>query len=230
MRAQSRDVRVQQNSVNKSPANPSVKIPFFAEVTDAMSDRMACHIKTVDGYELNNVPVLVNGGLVDGAPYGERSLPSIGDWVLVMFAGKYERMEVIVGTVVPYLTSEFQADAVNSTNKAFSLKLIEADKRLSDLKIFKSGTTFEVDENGSVVLETPSGTYVQIDEANDKVVVEDQHGNKFTLDSDGVEIDDTNGNNITMSSTGMKLIDKNSKDITMTSAGVSVNNGNLEVL
>lgn len=212
MRRQERDIQVYQNSVSKADNTSSRKVPFFAEVKDVFSDRMTCHVRTIDGYDLFNVPVLINGGEIDGAPYGERCLPTIGDWVLVTFGGKFERQEVIIGTIVPYLTNEFQEDAVNSSSKQFTKKLIEAGKELHDVRIFKSGTTWEVQEDGTVILEVPSGTYVRIDEANGKVEVVDQHGNTIVLDSTGTKIEDANGN-----------------DITMGVASVTIN-GNLEVL
>jgi hypothetical protein len=119
---------------------------------------------------------------------------------------------------------------VNSASKAYTLKLLETGKENTYRKIFKSGTTFEVGDDGTVTLETPSGTYVLLDEDNGIIKVEDQHGNVFTVDSNGVQITDANANKITMDNVGMKLEDKNGRDITMTSTSVKINGTNFEVL
>jgi hypothetical protein len=120
---------------------------------------------------------------------------------------------------------------VNSESKQFTKKLLEADKPLEDRYIFKSGTTVQIEEDGGVIIEVPSGTYIHIDEANGKILIEDQHGNKTTLDTDGVIIEDgeSTPNKITMSSSGIVIDDANGNDIAMESGKVTIN-GNLEVL
>ena len=140
------------------------------------------------------------------------------------------RKYAVLGTIVPYLTNEYNADAVNSANKQFTLKLLEKGKEKHDKKIFKSGTTLEVEEDGTITVETPTGAYVKIDEANEEMHIEDPHGNIVAINSDGIQLTDANGNDITADSSGMVLTDANGNDITMASAGVSINGGNLEVL
>ena len=107
---------------------------------------------------------------------------------------------------------EASQTAVDSGSKSHTLKLLETGKENAYRKIFKSGATFEAAEDGSIIIETPSGALIYLDETNSKLVVEDQHSNKFTLDAAGVIIEDTNGN-----------------DITMETGKVTIN-GNLEVL
>jgi len=215
MTSQRRDIRVAQESISSNERlygnKPSA--PFIAQVRKAYSDRMTCDITTPDGQLLDNIPVMTQGGLVDGEPYGEISLPAKDDYVRVTYATYGNRCKVIDGTVIPYLAAEFNEDAVNSVNKNFTTKVLEADKPLGYRRIFKSGTTIEIEEDGGIIIETPNGMYVKIDEANSKILIGDDQStpNTITLDSSGVLIEDTKGN-----------------DITMTTGKVTIN-GNLEV-
>jgi len=217
MRAQKEDIQVRQSALNfvkKSVTGGEAHAPFIAKVIQVHSDRMTCDIKTLDGATLANIPILTKGGLVDGEVYGEVCLPAIDDYVIVGYASYGQRHKVILGTILPYLVNEFVKDAVNSGSKQFTKKLLEADKPLGYRRIFKSGTTVQIEEDGGVIIETPSGMYVHIDEANSKIIISDAQGtpNVVTLDSNGVLIEDTKGN-----------------DITMTTGKVTIN-GNLEIL
>jgi hypothetical protein len=214
MKRQSRDIQVQQNAINtaRRMGGFSNYIPYIAKVLAVYSDRITCDLITVDGVELKNVPVLTKAGLIDGEPYGEIDLPAIGDYVSIMQIGTGERQRAIIGTFIPYLSNDFNADAVNSAGKAYTKKLMEEGKEKVFKKIFQGGTSFECDEDGTITVETPSGTYVRIDEAAGTVTITDQHGNSYIMDSSGVTTTDTNGN-----------------DVTMESGKVTIN-GNLEVL
>jgi hypothetical protein len=175
---------------------------------------MTCDITTPDGQLIDNIPVMTKAGLVDGEHYGEMCLPAVDDYVVVIQASYGSRHKIIVGTFIPYLTNEFSTkDAVNSTNKNFTKRVLEADKPLEYRRVFKSGATVQVEEDGGVIIETPSGFYIHFDEANSKILFGDDQGtpNTITLDSNGLLLEDTNGN-----------------DITMVSGKVTVN-GNLEV-
>jgi len=234
MRAQKEDIQVRQSALNfvkKSVTGGEAHAPFIAKVIQVHSDRMTCDIKTLDGATLANIPILTKGGLVDGEVYGEMCLPAIDDYVIVGYASYGQRHKAILGTILPYLVNEFTKDAVNSGSKQFTKKLFEADKPLEYRRIFKSGTTVQIEEDGGVIIEVPSGTYIHIDEANGKILIEDQHGNKTTLDADGVIIEDgeSTPNKITMSSSGIVIDDANGNDIAMESGKVTIN-GNLEVL
>lgn len=213
MRAQKEDVQVKQGALNFVRRTQGfMGNAMVAKVTNVYSDRMTCDIEMVDGGTLYNIPVLAKVGLKDGEVYGRMWLPAVDDYVIIMFGSGGNRFKVIVGTVSAYLTNEFVKDAVNSGSKQFTKKLLEEGKELHDILICKSGTTFEVEEDGTIIVEVPSGTYLKISEADSNIVIEDQHGNIFTLDSSGVIIEDANGN-----------------DITMASGKVTIN-GNLEVL
>jgi len=201
MRRQTRDIRVSQGAVGQAVNKDPMRYPFFARVTNTHADRMTCDIETVDKYVLINVPVLTKAGTVDEAPYGVMSLPVIDDWVLVIHAGPHARQEIIIGTFIPYLERSFNEAPVNSSSKAYSTALLEAGKELHDRYIFKSGASVEVEEDGSIVIETPSGAYVRIDETTNEILVVDQYDNKVTMDSSGMKLEDKNGNDITMGAT-----------------------------
>lgn len=208
------DVQVRQDGVGFAERGmvPMATAPFMAQVVQVYSDRMTCDVKTNDGQTLFNIPVLVKGGFVAGKPYGEIDLPAVDDYVIVFYAGFGMRQKAILGTILPYLVNEFNKDAVNSADKQFAKKVLEKDKPLEYRRVFKSGTTLQVEEDGRIVIETPDGTYVFVG-GDDKVVkLEDSHGNIITIDSAGMILEDKNGN-----------------DISMVSGKVTIN-GNLEVL
>lgn len=193
-KAQREDVQVRQgalNFINRTTMRGEAHTAFLAKVVQVYSDRMTCDIMTLDGASLRNIPILTKGGLVDGKVYGEVCLPAIDDYVIVSYASYGQRHKVIIGTILPYLVNEFTKDAVNSGSKQFTKLLLEADMPLGYRRIFKSGTTVQIEEDGGIIIETPSGTYFKISEADSEVVIEDQHGNNITMESGKVSI---NGN------------------------------------
>jgi len=214
-KAQHEDIQVRQGALNfikRTTMTGEAHTAFLAKVIQVYSDRMTCDIQTLDGAPLRNIPILTKGGLVDGEVYGEVCLPAIDDYVIVFYASYGQRHKVIIGTILPYLVNEFTKDAVNSGSKQFTKKLFDPDKPLEDRFIFKSGTTVQIEEDGGIIVETPSGTYFKISEADSKLIIEDQHGNISTWDSSGMLMEDTNGN-----------------DIAMVPGKVTIN-GNLEIL
>lgn len=225
---------------------------YIGEIITVYSEKNTCDVKSLrSGQTVRDIPVATKAGLISGEVYGELDMPEVGDLVIVWFIENRESLPVILGTVIPFLSSEYAEASqtpVNSSGKAYTLKLLETGKENAYRRIFKSGTTLEVDDDGSVTIEVPSGTYIRINETDDEIVIEDQHGNITTLDSDGEVIEDANGNTITMdsngviiedaqgtpnkitfSSSGVVIDDTNGNDITMTTAKVTIN-GNLEVL
>lgn len=217
MRKQKRDVQVEQSAVQfplRTTMAPHDRSAFIAQVIKVYSQRMTCDLKTSDGQVLPNISVETEAGVVDDAPYGTIDLPAINDYVIVDYASYGTRHKIIVGTVLPYLATEFSKAPVNSTNKQFATVMLEKNKPLEYKRIFKSGTSLLIEEDGTISVETPSGMFIHIDEANSKITVSDAQGtpNVLTLSSTGVLIEDINGN-----------------DITMASGKVTIN-GNLEVL
>lgn len=216
-RRQSRDVQVHQSAVSfprRTTMDPihNATVAFIARVLVAHSDRMTCDIETPDKQTLKNVPVMTKAGLVDGEHYGEMDLPAEDDYVIVISASYGANHEVIIGTFIPYLANEFGRDAVGSANKQFTLKVLEADVPLEYRRIFKAGVSVQIEEDGTITVEAPSGRYVKVDEANGAIHIEDPDGNAVELASSGISMTDANGNTVSMES------------------GKVVINGNLEVL
>jgi len=212
---QSNDIRVYQNAVgytDRQQRTPPNYVPFFAQVTSTYSERMACDILTLDGQEMNNIPVMTDCGLVGNEPYGTVDLPAVGDYVVVSYASYGNGHAVILGTIIPYLANAFIADAVNSAEKAYTKKLLEPGKPLGYRKIFKSGATVQVDEDGKIIVETPDGTSVVMGGDAKVLTLTDSFGNIVEMAAAGVEITDSNGNTFVMASSGVTI------------------NGNLEVL
>lgn len=245
---QSTDVRVYQGSLNyvANTSNPHIYMNFIAEVVATYSDRLACDIITPDGQTFRNVPMLTKTGLVDDKPYGEVDLPNVGDYVIVSHSSRGIRKRLIIGSFVPYLSNEYNDNAVNSDDKQFTKKLLEEDKENHYKRIFKSGTSVEVEEDGTIIVEVPSGTYIKIDEENAEIHIEDPNGNISIINEDGIDITDANDNHIVTSSDGIVVTDTNNNSVTMDSSGTVVEdsngnnitmgsssvtiNGNLEVL
>ena len=192
---QKEDVQVKQSGLNflkrSATAVAEVHTAFIAKVRDTHADRMTCDIETLDGGLIHNVPVLAKGGVIDDEPYGELDLPDPKDYVIVMFGGYGQRHKVVVGTVLPYLTNVFTKDAVNSSGKQFTTKILEAGKEKHYRRVFKSGASVEVEEDGTMIVETPSGLYIKLDESTGDIMFEDGNGNDIMMTTGKVTI---NGN------------------------------------
>lgn len=189
--------------------------PFFVEVTAVYSDRNTVDVIAPSKATYRNIPIIMqNGGLIDNEVHGTLDLPSIGDTVLLLFI--FGNLPVVLGKAYPYAKNAFQSGQtpVNSSNKAYTKKLLEAQKENTYRKIFKSGTTIEVQDDGSVVLETPSGKLFTINEDTGVVTI--------SGDTTSIEIDDDNSK-ITLTAGGCTTVMDDS-------AGKTTINGNLEVL
>jgi len=186
----------------------------LAEVLAVYSDRNTCDIKSLrTGGKHKDVPCLTKGGLIDDEVYGEIDLPAVGDRVILMFLEGRETLPMIVGFIFPFLYSKYASGTpVKSGSKAHTTTFFEENKPKTYKKIFKSGTTIEAKEDGSLVIETPGGNYIYINETDGELIIEDV----------------TNSNKITMDSSGMLLEDANGNDIAMVAGKVTIN-GNLEV-
>ena len=167
---------------------------YIAEVTAVYSERNTCDIISVKtNAPLRDVPILTKGGLIDDEVYGELDLPAVGDRVVVGYVDGREGMPVVLGFVIPYLFNYFAVEqtAVNSTTKTNSLTLLESGKPNLYRRIFKSGTSIEVAEDGSVFIETPDGSYLNIDATAGTFDLTDSSGNTFVSSGTTVTI---NGN------------------------------------
>lgn len=171
------------------------RAPFFAEVTGVNSDRMTCAIKSPDGSKHNNVPVLTYGGTDPNSneQYGRVLLPQVGSSVLVLPVSGGMNQYVIAGAVLPYLRNEWQSQQTpaGTSGKAFTKKLLDAGKPKGYREVLPSGTTVEVQDDGTVIVETPSGSYIKIDEAASGDVTVEANGNTLEMTTGKVVI---NGN------------------------------------
>lgn len=182
---QKRDVQVQQGAVQFSQQSMVIenRSAFIAQVIETFSQRMTCNLKTVDGQILYNIPVMTHAGLIGGRPYGTVNLPAVKDYVVVLYASYGTRHKVIIGTIVPYLAQEFSKAPVNSDNKQFATAMLDSNKPLEYKRIFKSGTSILVEEDGTLSVETPSGAFIRLSESENKILIKDSNGNTITMES-----------------------------------------------
>lgn len=165
----------------------------IAKVVDVHTDRMTVDVISNNGLRVKNVQLMTKGGLENGEIWGEMEVPSIDQRVVVAFLHGREDAPFVIGTIFPYNFSKYQSGqtAVNSDSKQFTTKLLEDVDPKAYRRIFKSGTTVEVKADGTITIETPSGTYFQINEDSGDTTIEDQHGNTIVMSTSNVTI---NGN------------------------------------
>jgi len=171
-----------------------ITISEIVQVAEVNSDEGRCKCRT-DTTDLVDIPMLTKGGLVDGEVYGELDMPCVDDLVVVGFLGGNSNQPYILGVIIPYLDPAWGQDnvAVNSGSKAYTKKLLEAGKEGHYRKIHKSGTTVEIMEDGSAVVETPKGMFVYLDDANDKIIAQVESGVDIVMEKGvGVNICGTN--------------------------------------
>ena len=147
--------------------------PYLAKIRTVHSDRNAVDVETVAGVIIKDVPVKTKAGLIDDEVYGELDLPTVGNRVIIQFLQNRESLPYVDGTIIPYLNNKYQTNQtpVNSGSKSYTTKLLEADKENYYRKIFKSGTTIEVDDDGTIVIETPKGGVIIINEDTEDIEI-----------------------------------------------------------
>lgn len=187
---------------------------FMAKVDYVYPDRGTVDV-SVATEKFPNVPILTQGGKdSDGGIWGDVHFPQSGDYVLVLPLDPMGKKKVVLGTIFPYLMQEWkdQQNPVNSTNKQYTKKLLDSslDPKVWR-KIFPSGTTIEVKKDGTILVETPSGTSVVVDEANHKLTAICKNSTaecKLELDpANGFTMEDANGNKIVSASTHVTIND-----------------------
>lgn len=196
--------------LHDQPYMRSSAVKGFATVDAVYGDRYTCDLTSWNGSKVYNVPILAKAFLVNDKVFGEFEMPVKDSLVIVDFIDGNERKPCIIGTVVAFLYDKFQSaqDPVNSSSKAYTKRLFEAGKEAYYRKIFQGGTTVEVSDAGTVIVETPSGMYIKIDEGTSKVVtIEDSFNNKVTMDTNGMKLEDKNGNVVEMGSSSVKIND-----------------------
>ena len=185
------NISVLQNSIFKSQGIGQRTNSFYAVVSAVYTEKNTCDLDAWDGSQLSDIPVATKAGLINDEVYGVLDLPAKEDVVRVDFV---KGIYVISDTIIPYLTNEFHSaqTPVNSSGKAYTLKLLEEGKDNTYRKIFKSGTTIEVQDNGTIIIETPSGTYLKVNEASSGDVTVEANGNTFSMQSGKVAINGSN--------------------------------------
>jgi hypothetical protein len=147
-----------------------------AQIQAVYSEKMTCDVISPNGAVALNVPVRTEGGLVNNNAnvWGRMKLPSIGQWVTIEFMDGKSSFPIITGMLLAYSVDVLQGSQTppNSSHKQFTKKLLEASKSKTIKEITQSGTTLEIGEDGTTTIETPSGSFFQIDEANAKLTIE----------------------------------------------------------
>jgi len=207
----------------------------LAQVVKVYPESMSCDLLDGNGNTVFNVPILTTCGLEEDEVWGTMELPSVESYVVVLYLGDRQSFPFIIGSLFPFANNKYQSSqkTANSDDKAFTKKLLEKIDPKVYRKVFKNGTSIEVKEDGTILVETPSGTSFQIDETAKKITLQHKDGsNLCTLALDaanGFDLKDKDNNEVISSSSGMILKDKNGNEINMGSTSVKINN-NLEVL
>lgn len=132
------------------------------------------------------VPALSAGGLwarlatlMSGNRYGTWFIPDVNDEVLVAFEGGDPRRPYVIGALWnPAAPPPVAMDSAGENN-------IRELRTRSGIQI-----TFNDASGGeSLVLQTPGGQKVQLDNAGKSIHIEDGNGNSVNLDSAGITID-----------------------------------------
>lgn len=201
-------IKPKQNSVIKTNNMRSVNAFFLATVTQVYPKRGTCDIEIENGVPYKNVPIMFECGLIDNKVYGEFEMPVKNSTVVVLLLGLTGDRPIILNkSFYPYLMDEYNKTQtpVNSDNKQYTKKLLEEGKEKVYRKIFKSGTSIEVQDDGTIIVEIPDGTAITIDA--DGITMVDSDGNQIATSSSGVTVEDTNGNTINMGTTSVKIND-----------------------
>jgi len=179
----------------------------IAKVLKSYAKTMTCDLLNASGAVNYNVPILTINGLEKSEVWGTLELPSVDSYVIVDFIGGRDSFPIIIGSIIPYGVNEYQSSQkpVNSDNKQFTKKLLEDVDPKTYRKIFKSGTSIEVQDDGTLIIETPDGSYFTLNATDKTFILEDKTGNKITTTANGMKIEDKNGNVFDMNSTGVKI-------------------------
>jgi len=113
--------------------------------------------------------------MMAGPHRGTWFIPEVGDEVLVAFEGNDQRAAYVIGALW-----NAKARPPVEDGDASAVKLIRS----------RSGVTFRIreDKATSLVVETPAGQRITLQDSPGSVRVADEHGNSVTLDASGVTI------------------------------------------
>ena len=172
--------KTKQNAVVKSMATFTRSGTAVAQVLATYSDRVTCDVRLLEGLELRNVPVGTDCGVIEiggeKKVYGKIELPIVRNYVMILFIGG---RPMIIGNTFPFLNELFLEEkqllagpnditGPEMERKEYTTKLLEKDKPKTYKRVFPSGTTLEIDDDGSVFLETIDlGRFVHKIDPND---------------------------------------------------------------
>lgn len=86
------------------------------------------------------------------------------------------------------------------------------------------------DDKKSILLQTLTGNKIHISETQQGIFIEDEGGNKITLDTSGINLEDLNSNKVTLDSNGLKLQNSAGSEVSITSSGLKImSSGTIEI-
>ena len=222
--------QTKQKAVKDTLVRQGEAMTDVGRIVKAYSERMSCDVVLLDGVTLRNTPILTKGSTEDGKISGEISLPLVNDYVVLLFVNG---RPVIIGTILPYLNENFftqELPGIEGKNKQHTQKLLEEGKPKTWKRVYPSGTTLEVADDGSLYLEVPDLGSLVFNVSEHTVGIKDGSDNSVVLSEHGIVVTDAvNNNRISLTSSGIEIADKNGNNITMQPGKVVINN-NLEVL
>jgi hypothetical protein len=198
--------RVNQNSfrnLNKTNINTAIMI---ATVKKVYGDRATCDIELENNIPVTNVPVLLENGLINSEEYGTFDLPRVNSKVIVIFLGYTGDRPVILNkSFYPYLVKEYSKSQtpVNSGSKSSTKKILESGKEKNYRRVFKSGTTMEVQDDGTIIVETPSGKTLKVDESGNSISIKHQSGSEISVDNTQLSVKHSSGSEIIAGADGI---------------------------
>jgi Rhs element Vgr protein len=113
--------------------------------------------------------------------------PAVGDEVVLGFLNEDPRHAIVLGSLH---NSDANKPAIEDNDKYLKKGIVTAEGLM---------LTFN-DEDKSIIVETPAGKKVTIDEKEDVIQLEDDHNNKIIMDKDGITIE--SGKDIILKATG----------------------------
>jgi hypothetical protein len=217
---------VPQNSMKNLNKKRIVREMVLATVKKVHPDRYTCDVTTENGSVMKNVPVMAECGLIGDTQeiYGTFDMPEVESSVIIIFVGgTADKPLIINASFFPYLYDAYgkSQTAVNSSSKAETKKLLEEGKERYYRKIFKSGTTVEVTDDGTIKVEVPSGSIVTVDESSDLISIKHNNGSEILVDVN-MSVKHNNGSEIVINGSELSVTHNNGSKVTIDGIGISV--------
>lgn len=137
------------------------------------------------------------GNLDAGNERGTFFRPEIGDEVVVGFVNEDPNQAIVLGMLHSSSNPSPRSASDDNHEKGY---------------VSRSGITFVFDDDKSAVtIETPNGKKLSINEADDAIILTDDHGHSVTLNADGISLD-----------SAADIVIKSSGDLTLEGVNVSI--------